>query len=129
MEKRKINIFIIDDDELILTLYAKFFTFKGLKVVATAKDGKEAILKIQDSIPKPDIILIDYNMPKLNGIETSKILLKIDKSYKIIIMSVNRTIRNEALSIGIQDFHDKSLKLQELLNKVKKIHKQNIKLI
>ncbi|MFX1497010.1 MAG: response regulator [Promethearchaeota archaeon] len=121
MEKKKIKIFIIEDEQTILDLYSKFFSLKGFDVVGTAKNGIEALKQLKNSTLRPDIFLIDYHMPYLNGIEISKLILNIDSSFKIIMMSGNTSIKKKALSIGILDFFDKSLDLTKLYIKVKEI--------
>jgi len=121
MEKPRINIFIVDDDRDILRLYSSYFEMNGLNIVGTANNGIDAVNKLTDSIPKPDVIIIDYHMPKINGIETSKLILKIDKSFKIVMISGDRTVRKKALSSGIYDFYEKSNNLKKLCHKIRAI--------
>lgn len=127
MEKKKIKIFIIEDEQAILDLYSKFLSLKGLQVVATAKNGLDALNQLKNSTIKPDIFLIDYHMPNLNGIEISKLILDIDSSFKIIMMSGNTSIKRKALSVGILDFFDKSLDLIKLYIKIKDVISLNKK--
>ena len=122
MRGKEIKVFIIEDDESILDLYTRYLSLKGLNIVATAQNGIEALKKLNNSIIKPDIILIDYHMPYLDGIEISKLFLDFNRSFKIIMMSGNVSIKREAFSIGILDFYDKSLDLNKLYKKIKKIH-------
>ncbi len=52
-------------------------------------------------LKKPDIILMDHRMPKKNGIEASKEILKINGKTKIIFLSADSSIKEEVLSIGV----------------------------
>lgn len=121
MELPKINVFIVDDDKDILKLYTKHFELYGIKVVGTALNGIEALKKLKDSMPKPDIIVIDYHMPIINGIETSEMILKLDKSFKIIMISGDPSIKKKALSNGIIDFFVKPHNIKKLCQRIIKI--------
>jgi YesN/AraC family two-component response regulator len=121
MELPKINVFIVDDEIDILKLYSLHFELNGLNVVGTAKNGIEALKKLKDSIPKPDIIVMDYHMPIINGIEASKLILKIDKSFKIVMISGDRLIRKNALSNGIREFFVKPHNFKKLCQRIKEI--------
>lgn len=71
-------ILIVDDEPDITTTYAMLFEYHGFRVV-TACDGQSALQKI-DATP-PDIILSDYMMPLMNGLEFCK-TLKNDTRWK-----------------------------------------------
>ncbi len=128
MESQRIKVFIVDDDKNILRIYSLIFKLNGLKVVGKANNGIEAVKKLSNSIAKPDIIIMDYHMPIINGIEASKLILDIDNSFKILMVSGDSSIREEALSNGIIDFYEKSNNLKKLCQKIKHIYnisKQN----
>ena len=74
----------------------------------------------KDFSTKPDIILMDHRMPIKNGLEASKEILEMDGHPKIIFASADKSIREEALSLGILSFKDKPFTLQRLINNIKK---------
>lgn len=121
MERPKINVFIVDDDKDILRLYSLHFELNGLNVVGKANNGIEAVEKLANTIIKPDVIIMDYHMPKINGLDASKKILKIDQSFKIIMISGDSSIREKALSNGIIEFYDKPNNLNNLCQRIKKI--------
>jgi CheY-like chemotaxis protein len=121
MESPKIKVFIVDDNRDILRLYSLHFKLNGLKVVGKATNGIEAIQKMGDSIDKPDVIIMDYHMPGINGIEASKRILQNDQSFKIIMISADPSIRALALSSGISDFLDKPNNIKILCQRIKDI--------
>ncbi len=121
METPKIKVFIIDDDTDILKLYSMHFELYGLRVVGTAENGIEALKKLKDSTPKPDVIVIDYHMPIINGIKTSEMILELDETYKIIMISGDPSIKKKALSNGIIDFFIKPHNIKKLCQRIKKI--------
>ncbi|MFX1418709.1 MAG: response regulator [Promethearchaeota archaeon] len=126
MEDPRIKVFIVDDDKDILQLYSLHFELNGLKIVGTANNGIKAIKKLKNSIIKPDFIVLDYHMPIINGVETAKIILKIDNSIKIIMISGDSSIKEKALSNGIIDFHEKTNNIQNLCQKIKEIYNFSI---
>jgi DNA-binding response OmpR family regulator len=73
----KKHILVVDDDPLISRMYEHKLTADGYDV-DTAPDGKVALEKIQSK--KPDLILLDVMMPKLNGVETLK-AIKAEKKF------------------------------------------------
>lgn len=60
------KILLIDDDQLMLRMYQTKFKVEGLEV-EVASDGDEGLAKVGQS--KPDLILLDIMMPKINGLE------------------------------------------------------------
>ncbi|MFX1390607.1 MAG: response regulator [Promethearchaeota archaeon] len=76
---------------------------------------------MQDSIAKPDIIIINYHMPIMNGIETAKIISKIDDSFKIVMISADPSVREIANSNGITRFCEKQNNIQNFCQKIKEI--------
>lgn len=76
----KKHILIVDDDPLISRMYEHKLTADGYDIT-TAPDGKVALEKIQEK--RPDLILLDVMMPKLNGVETLK-AIKGEKKYSHI---------------------------------------------
>src|SRR5699024_5687018 len=82
-----IKVALIDDHKLFREGVKKILSFEPtFEVVAEADDGSEAneIIETHD----PDIVLMDINMPEVNGIEATKELLKSDPSIKVSILSI-----------------------------------------
>ena len=93
------KIFFVEDDASILRLYAQAFTLSGHDVVL-ASNGEEALEKLKTMAPKPDIILLDMMMPKLNGFEVLKVIKK-DEALKDITVAVLTNM--ESLAGGESD--------------------------
>src|SRR5690242_20225925 len=86
MQMKKIKIIIADDHMLFAEGIKNLLSnFPGIEVIDIATDGKELldILLFQ----KPDIILLDINMPRLNGIETIKKINIQHKEIKVVVLS------------------------------------------
>lgn len=113
-----INFFIVDDDASLLKLYSSFLKFSGFEVIDSAINGEEAVKKFKNLQKKPDIIIMDYNMPIKNGIDATKEIIEIDKNAKIIVVSSDKSIKREAISAGAIDFNEKPFNLTEILQKI-----------
>lgn len=98
--KMKKQVFIIDDHELFSrSLEMMINSFDDYTVVFCGQSGKDLIFRLQDSLkPAPDIILLDLNMPVMNGLETMDWI------------SVNRPELN-VLVLSMQDNDDLVLKM------------------
>jgi CheY-like chemotaxis protein len=119
MEK-VVNILLVEDDNLdIIDVKRTLDKMNILNNMMVAKNGEEAInlLSAQDrsSDTKPDIALIDINMPKMNGLEFLSAVRKTDqwKDLKcfIITTSEEKVDREAAKALGISGFIVKPLKL------------------
>ena len=75
-----------------------------LQVICAASDGEEAVQKSKEL--KPDLILLDIGLPKLNGIEAARQIRRLSANSKIIFLSQNNSpdIVKEALSTGARAF-------------------------
>jgi DNA-binding NarL/FixJ family response regulator len=87
--KNTINI-AIAEDQLIFrkALIQLVNSFQNCNVIFDAGNGNELLSKLANNTPKPDIIILDLQMPELNGIETTKILNRDFPDIKIIILTV-----------------------------------------
>jgi len=120
---KTLNILLIEDDVIEVMKFSRVINSLAKKhQFVEANNGEEAlsILKLQSV--SPDIILLDLNMPKLNGIEFLKIL-KNDEFLKHIPCVVFTTSSNpnyilECFRIGIAGYIIKPLKYEEYFVKI-----------
>lgn len=123
---KALNILLIEDDAIEVMKFNRVLSTLGLNhKIIEANNGEEAleILKIKDTIP--DIIILDLNMPKINGIEFLKIL-KNDSYLRYIPAIILTTSNNhrdvlECYKIGIAGYVLKPLKYEDYVNRIKKI--------
>lgn len=84
MHKR---ILLVDDNALTRGLVRLFIESRpGLEVCAEAEDGVEGIAK--ESELKPDLVVLDFSMPRANGIETAEILHQVAPNTPIILLTI-----------------------------------------
>ncbi len=83
-----IKILIVDDLRLFRQgLRGLLEQETDFEVVGEAADGQDAFTMVQET--KPDIVLMDVSMPKLDGIQATRIILKTDPSVKILMLSLH----------------------------------------
>ena len=110
------SIIIADDHPLILKGLNDFLNEKEYNVLASAKDGKEALELIKDL--EPDIAILDIRMPFLTGLEIAKICNDQNLSTKIILITFEKeeAIYKEAKALHIYGYLLKEFALIELEN-------------
>lgn len=87
------RIAIVDDDEELSTLFSMLVRRLGYIVEFVAHDGKEIVQAVSDGSIRPDVILIDYRMREMNGIQAAQSIRKRSPNVKIIIVSADDSIR------------------------------------
>jgi YesN/AraC family two-component response regulator len=78
------RILLVDDEELVRVTLKEFLTILGLEVVE-ASSGSEGIEKVQQV--EFQILITDYKMPDMTGIEMIREILKFKRDFKIVILS------------------------------------------
>lgn len=110
-----IQIFIADDHESIIDgLVLLFKNDTEINVLGTAKDGKELLEKL--IYQKPNVLITDISMPRMNGIELTKKALEIIPNLKIIAFSMfeNEDAIKEMIDAGALGYVLKRRALQEV---------------
>ncbi|MFX1338445.1 MAG: response regulator [Promethearchaeota archaeon] len=115
-----VKVFIVEDEPHIQFLYKQIISILGFEVVGTASDGEEAINVYKSFSTEPDLILMDHRMPKKNGIEATKEILKISNHTKIIFVSADSSIMEEVLSLGVVSFKEKPFTIEKLRRNIEK---------
>jgi len=112
------NILIAEDDAVLREVYVKKFSISGFKIRAV-KDGQEAIEEIERE--KPDIAILDLNMPVMDGFAVLERYPRASRSFPIIVLSNFGDTKNKerGLGLGADDFFVKSeMTIKTLLEKV-----------
>ena len=76
------TILLVEDDKNQLLLYKQELSLEGYNII-TAQDGQEAVKKVKEHTP--DLIVMDINMPKINGIEAIGKILSEHKRYRSLL--------------------------------------------
>ena len=117
-----INVMLADDHVLIREGIKQLLEFDGsMKVIAEASDGIECLEKLKNV--KPDILLLDINMPNMNGIDVLKELKEKNDPLKVLILTVHSEVEYlvKAVDIGANGYILKdsgSAELKQAINAV-----------
>jgi len=126
MKNNKLNILLIEDDAIeIMKLHRTIASLELNHTIIEANNGLEALDFLNKKEILPDIILLDLNMPKINGIEFLTIL-KADETFKFIPTIVLTTSSNnkdimECYKIGIAGYVLKPLKYEDYVHKIDQV--------
>ncbi|MBW1853643.1 MAG: response regulator [Deltaproteobacteria bacterium] len=112
------KILIVDDEENIRLLYKEELEDLGYEVIL-ASDGKEAIKKYD--LQQPDLIILDIQLPGMNGIETMNIIRGKSRDVPIILCTAYGEYKQDMKTWASEAYLIKSADLKELLSTVKKI--------
>jgi two-component system response regulator YesN len=117
-----IKLCVIDDIKSVVDMISRKpqWAEYGIEVVGTALDGEEGLRVIRET--KPDIVLTDIRMPRMDGLEMTQAILEFAPACKIIILSAYSefSYAQQALRLGAMDFVKKPFSLDEIVNVVLK---------
>ena len=113
----KYSVVVVDDHNLLSQAIGGLVEgFEEFSVLYTCKNGQELLDKINDTKKIPDIVLMDVNMPILNGIETTQQLYKDYPDIKVLALSIEEDEKTilKMLRAGAKGYLMKDVKKSEL---------------
>ena len=120
-------IMVVDDSLTVRKITSRLLSREGYQVV-TAKDGIDALQQMQESMP--DVMLVDIEMPRMDGFELTKNVRGDAKTKHIpIVMITSRTAekhRNYAKELGVNAYLGKPYQEEELLGHIQEFLKQRV---
>jgi len=118
-EKKSLKALIVDDDDCVRNVIKNILELKNF-AVEEAKNGKEALEKVFKD--KPDIILLDCNMPVMGGFETYRKLKenRETQNIPIIFCAAGDITEISKRKIEVNDYIRKPFSVDELLTKIYK---------
>jgi two-component system response regulator DegU len=117
---KKTNIIIIDDHQLFREGVKRILDFEAnFEVVAEGDDGSQALSLVEQY--QPDVVIMDINMPNLNGVEATAQLVAEFPETKVIILSIHddENYVTHALKTGAQGYLLKEMDSEQLVEAVK----------
>lgn len=123
---KSLNILLIEDDAIeVMKFHRVLKMLEHNHKVEEANNGEEALVLLKEKEIIPDIIVLDLNMPKINGIEFLGILKKDEvlKYIPAIILTTSNNHRDvlECYKIGIAGYLIKPLKYEEYVDRIKRL--------
>jgi chemosensory pili system protein ChpA (sensor histidine kinase/response regulator) len=121
-EDRPTLVMVVDDSVTVRKVTSRLLERNGMEVV-TAKDGLDAVAQLQDH--RPDIILLDIEMPRMDGFEVASFVRHDDSLREVpICMITSRTgtkHRERALGLGVNEYLGKPFQETELLDTIQRL--------
>ncbi|WP_353375741.1 Hpt domain-containing protein [Microbulbifer sp. NBRC 101763] len=119
-EDRQQTVMVVDDSVTVRKVTSRFLEREGY-LVSTAKDGQDAVIQLQDKIP--DLILLDIEMPRMDGFEVARHIRSSSRLRDIpIVMITSRTgskHRDHAMSLGVNHYLGKPYQEDVLLEAIR----------
>ena len=112
------KVLIVDDEENVRFLYEQELIDEGYQTVL-ARDGKECLEKV--ATEKPDIVLLDIRMPRMDGLEAIGKIIELNKNIPIIINSAYSTYKDDFMSWAADAYVVKSYDLDTLKTTIRDV--------
>ena len=116
----------VADDQLLFRqcLVSNINQAQGIEVIIVAQNGRELIAALQSAPEKPDVVLLDLNMPEMNGVETTAKIQNSFPGLKIVILSVHFEPRHivHMIEKGINSYLSKSSSVDEVAKAITAVH-------
>jgi DNA-binding response OmpR family regulator len=112
------TLLVVEDEKNLRTLYKQNLADEGYHVLI-AEDGERALEKIKQN--KIDLAILDIKMKGMNGVETLRKIMEIDKNIKVILNSAYSTYKSDFSTWSADAYLIKSSNLDELKSKVKQL--------
>ena len=114
------TILLVDDLAFIKLVQKEVLDPLGFQIIGDAADGVDAVHKYQQL--KPDVVVMDITMPKMDGLNAMRSILKLDARARIIVCSAlgQQQLIIEAIKCGARDFVVKPFKPERLAQAIEK---------
>jgi two-component system response regulator AtoC len=108
------RVLVVDDEPSIRKYLQTLLEVDGYKVTAVSS-GREALEQIQDG-ERPDFVILDVLMQEMNGLETLRKMMQVDRTLSVIMLSCSNEVTTvvEAIRLGAQDYLTKPFEKAEL---------------
>jgi CheY-like chemotaxis protein len=83
--RARLRVLVVDDQAAVCDVVADTVRYAGHDVVATSSDGVEAVARAGEL--KPDLVIMDVLMPRMNGVEAMRAMLAAGSTKRVILMS------------------------------------------
>lgn len=116
------TVLIVDDQAVVRAVVRDLFeSHSGFEVCGEAENGADAIAKAREL--KPDLIILDFSMPLMNGLEAAKALRQILPDVPVFLLTAHHTGATEvaASDVGIRAVFSKYQGLEALITQARAV--------
>jgi GAF domain-containing protein/FixJ family two-component response regulator len=114
------RVLVVDDAQGVIDFLADYVLRPNGYEVLTAMDGEEGLSKALDE--KPDLIILDMEMPKMTGMEVLEALNEKGSDIPVVVITFHgsETIAAQSFKLGVKDYITKPFKMEEILEAIEK---------
>jgi len=118
------RILLVEDDSTLSMIIAETLQRDGFEVIS-ASDGEEGLLRFTKD--RPDLIIADVMMPRMDGFEMGRKIRQIDSSVPLLFLTAKSEIEDivEGFDLGGNDYLKKPFKMLELIVRIKALLRRN----
>jgi two-component system chemotaxis response regulator CheY len=109
---------IVEDEKDLIWIYKQIFTRIGVPVSFVAIDGFEAVATFRECASKPQVVLMDNRLPGLSGVDVTKEMIKAEPDTRVIFLSGDTGMREEAIKAGAFLFLEKPVGLKDIFEAI-----------
>jgi len=121
-----INVMLVDDHDLVRKGIRRLLDdSSGIKVIAEAHDGEQAIRQIRKQ--KPDVILMDISMPGIGGLEATRKITQVSPDMKVIVVTIHddEPFPARLLEAGAAGYITKGCDVDEIIQAIQSVYSGN----
>ncbi|PCG20898.1 response regulator [Brachyspira sp. G79] len=117
------KVMVIDDSSTIRIAEKKILLSEQFEVTMESDGAMDALNKLRDAVEKPDIIMIDFEMPQMNGIDLLKRIRALNIDSKIIVVTSysNKGVLMEFLKLKVDGYVVKPIQRQTVIEHLAKV--------
>jgi two-component system chemotaxis response regulator CheY len=115
------SVAIVDDERDLVRTYELLFKRRGIRLAFVAYDGHSAIERFNNSDDKPGVVIIDYRLPDMDGLDVMKEVLALRSGTKIVLISGDDTVRQDAMDAGATVFLKKPTDINVITETINKL--------
>ena len=118
-----IRVLLVDDHPIVREgIRALLSESEQMNIVGDAADGEESVRKVEEL--SPDIVVMDIGLPKMNGLEATRVILEEHPSTRIIVLTIydNKEYALQALRSGARGYLIKNAPSEELIDAIETVH-------
>lgn len=116
---KRIRVVVVDDHPVFREGVVRALTSAGLLVVAESSDGRDALAQVTEH--RPDVVLLDYKLPDLSGLEVAHAIVRDQIPTKILFLSAHTesAVVYAALETGASGFLSKESRREQIVDAVR----------
>ncbi len=123
MNECRSSVAIVDDEVGVVRTYELLFNRRKIPVSFIALDGPEAIERFKNANPRPGVVIIDYRLPSMSGLDIMREVLAIEPDTKVIFVSGDDSIQQESVDSGATVFLKKPTSIKIITDTVTSLMK------